>query len=58
MNVALHCMNVKHNNHDDTLTNFAWIWNGNEDCESALLVVFCGEGFRGVVNFTCYMIII
>ena len=43
MNAALHCMNVKHNDHDDTLTNFAWIWNGNKDYEKALLVVFCGE---------------
>ena len=27
MNVALHCMNVKHNDHDNTLTKFDWIWN-------------------------------
>ena len=52
MNVALHCMNVKHNDYDNTLTNFIWIWNGNKDYESALLVVFCGERFCGVVNFT------
>ena len=46
MNVALHCMNVKHNNHDNTLTNFAWICDKNKKFKSALLVVFCGDRFR------------